>query len=287
MTTEVPSQPYSVQQSISHFSNLIHTSDITHSDPNLEPHHFAGLLIIPDLTYTSGPVETIPPELWSDALNAKVLNTIATAQAFLRIVRECQSRILVMTPSIVSSLQPPFHGVESAIVGAIDGFTASLRGELATLGVSVCHLKLGNFDMSRASGSQNNLQRRGEGLVLNWPRTARDAYARNFLSHGLDGNGWGGFSKRGTEAVRGSPLRELNNAVFDALTQSRPRAIWRVGRGSTVYDIVGRWVPTGIIGWMMGLKRVETKSIEHDLSPQTEADDLKESVQWEEVERIV
>jgi hypothetical protein len=66
--------------------------------------------------------------------------------------------------------------------------------------------------------------------------------------------------------------------VFDALTQKRPRKVWRVGRGSVTYDVVGNWVPAGIVGWMMGLKRV---SLDTACEPK-----LEDSVQlqsWESV----
>lgn len=75
------------------------------------PHnlHFRGILLVPDLIYPSGPVETVSPELWSDALNAKVLNTIAVTQAFLPTVCQFKARVLVLTPGVVASLRPPFH----------------------------------------------------------------------------------------------------------------------------------------------------------------------------------
>jgi NAD(P)-dependent dehydrogenase (short-subunit alcohol dehydrogenase family) len=75
------------------------------------PHNlnFRGILLVPDLIYPSGPVETVSPELWSDALNAKVLNTIAVTQAFLPTVCQFKARVLVLTPGIVASLRPPFH----------------------------------------------------------------------------------------------------------------------------------------------------------------------------------
>jgi hypothetical protein len=54
---------------------------------------------------------------------------------------------------------------------------------------------------------------------------------------------------------RGSSLRELNDAVFDALV-SHKGSVVRVGMGSSVYGFVGRWVPRGLVGWMMGVRRV-------------------------------
>jgi hypothetical protein len=30
----------------------------------------------------------------------------------------------------------------------------------------------------------------------------------------------------------------------------------RVGMGSSTYEFVGTWVPKGLVGWMMGMRRV-------------------------------
>jgi len=30
----------------------------------------------------------------------------------------------------------------------------------------------------------------------------------------------------------------------------------RVGMGSSVYGFVGRWVPRGLVGWMMGVRKL-------------------------------
>jgi len=30
----------------------------------------------------------------------------------------------------------------------------------------------------------------------------------------------------------------------------------RVGMGSSTYEFVGAWVPKGLVGWMMGMRRI-------------------------------
>jgi NAD(P)-dependent dehydrogenase (short-subunit alcohol dehydrogenase family) len=231
-----------------------------------------GIVLVPDLIFATGPVETVSPELWSDALNAKVLNTIAVTQALLPTICEFQSRVLMLTPSIVASLRPPFHSVETTIVKALEGFSASLRGELGTLGIDVIQFHLGTFDYSNV-GPKHNLQTRGRNSPHAWPATTRALYARNFESQTRTGD------RRGISAdSSGSSLRQLHNAVFDAMMQKRPRAVWRVGRGSVTYDMVGNWFPEGLVGWMMGLRRVSLDTVS--------APKLEDSVQLQSWERV-
>lgn len=236
-----------------------------------------GVVLVPDLIFPIGPVETVSPELWSDALNAKVLNTIAVTQALLPTICDFKARVLMLAPSIVGSLRPPFHSVETTVVKALEGFSASLRAELGTLGIDVIQFHLGTFDYSNV-GPKHHLQSRAAGSPHAWPATTRAMYARNFETQTRTGQ------KRGflSAANSGSSLRELHNAVFDAMTQQRPRSVWRVGRGSVTYDLVGSWVPEGLVGWMMGLSRV---SLDTATAPK-----LEDSVQlqsWETVDAAV
>jgi hypothetical protein len=39
----------------------------------------------------------------------------------------------------------------------------------------------------------------------------------------------------------------------------------RVGMGSAVYGFVGRWVPRGLVGWMMGVRKVTNHAGDREL----------------------
>ncbi|KAF2253349.1 DUF1776-domain-containing protein [Trematosphaeria pertusa] len=264
------------QEAMQRFNNLLLRPHVAFAGASPHNLHFRGIVIVPDLIYPSGPIETVSPELWSDVLNAKVLHTIAVTQAFLPTICDFKARVLMLTPSIVASLRPPFHSVETAVVSALEGFTASLRGELGTLGIDVCQFKLGTFDCTHVGGKQHLQPTAGPNTFL-WPTSARRLYANNFVNQSRIAHSRGLLSQTGST---GSSLRELHNAVFDALTQKRPRRVWRVGRGSVTYDLVGNWAPSGLVGWMMGVRRV---SLNAAAEPQ-----LEDSVQsWEKVERAV
>jgi Fungal family of unknown function (DUF1776) len=165
----------------------------------------------------------------------------------------------MLTPAIIPALSPPFHAPESTIVAALTAFTSSLTSELATIGISVVHFKLGAFDYGAAGGRhlQQSPSSATRADVLAWSAAARAAYARNFVAQAQRA-GIRGYlcSSSSIGGPRGGHLRELHNSVFDALTAKKPTRVWRVGSGSLVYDIVGRWVPAGIVGWMLGIRRV-------------------------------
>lgn len=259
---------FGTQEAIKRFHDTLTKPHVAFTGATPHNLDLRGVVLVPDLIFPTGPIETISPELWSDALNAKVLHTIAVTQALLPTVCEFKARVLMLTPSIIPSLRLPFHSVETAVVKALEGFLASLRAELGTLGIDVLQFHLGTFDYSHV-GPKHHLQTRAAGSPHAWPATTRALYARNFESQTRAGPGRADSS--------GSSLRELHNGVFDALTQRRPRSVWRVGRGSVTYDLVGSWAPEGLVGWMMGLRRVSL-----DTSATPELEDSTQS--WEKVE---
>ena len=250
-----------------------------HAFAGAEPHkvNFAALIVAPDLQYPSGPIETVSAENWVETINTKVTGTVATTQAFLPVVCQFKSRVLVLTPSVVHSLRRPFHGVESTVVGALEGFTMTLRRELSTVGITVSQMKLGAFDYS-SFGAKNHLQPRSALWTTTWPASARSLYQQNFVNQGRIAERRGLFSDTGSVA-KGSPLRELQNAVFDAITQKSPRDVWRIGRGSLSYDMAGAWLPAGLVDWMLGIRTV---SLDNVAAPTLEEGGQQS---WETVER--
>ncbi|TGZ79770.1 DUF1776-domain-containing protein [Ascodesmis nigricans] len=273
--------PDSARQTVDKFAANLQSPVLAF--PGAAPHqlHFAGMVVvaatadIPSQSssgpHPTGPVETIAFSDWSDTLNLRLLSPFVTMQLFLSPLRNsASSRLIVLTPSIISSLAPPFHAPEAAAVAAIDAFSTTLRRELLPLGVHVSQLKLGSFDFSCSSTSSSSTRVRRSA-----PETAegaQSAYAHHFTNS---------TSER---AFRGSNLRELHHAVFDALTTAKPRKLVRVGSGSWVYEVVGRWAPDSWVMWMLGSgRKAEEEERARVVSRSASEESLRGSMTWEKV----
>jgi NAD(P)-dependent dehydrogenase (short-subunit alcohol dehydrogenase family) len=189
-------------------------------------HHleFTGLIIAPDLVYPSGSALDLEPAIWQDTFNVKVLSNVSATRAFLPLIIQHHSRILFVTPSIIQSLKPAYNAVESSLGCALEAYITSLQREMSDYDVHVSHLKLGAVDFTSPPVSGASSPTAG-GLVR---------------AHAAAG------------------AKELQYAVFDALTMARPFRIRRVGRGSMTYDIIGKLMPGSLVQWMMqGLKAKE------------------------------
>ncbi|EKD18190.1 uncharacterized protein L3040_007640 [Drepanopeziza brunnea f. sp. 'multigermtubi'] len=239
-------------------------------------HHltFRSLLLIPSTTYPSSPIAALSPTTVSDLLNTRLLTPILTLQSFLPLLQilplshphsnpnsgpPVKPSVLVLTPSIISSLSPAFHAPESLINSALTSLSSVLSAELSPLKIPVTHLQLGTFDLSafaphsRTHAATSSAQR---AETLQWEHSTRLAYAKNYVAStsGSSSPSASSLSRVG----KGSSLRELNNAVFDAMIYGKGGVV-RVGVGSSLYGFVGAWVPRGLVGWMMGVRRVDAK----------------------------
>ncbi|KAA8893326.1 hypothetical protein FN846DRAFT_546136 [Sphaerosporella brunnea] len=240
------------------------------------PHHlhFAGMILIPDSYYPTGPIETISADVWSDVLNLRLLSPFLTAKLFVPLLRAHQSRLLVLTPSITQSLTPPFHAPETVATAALAGFVSSLRRELCPLNVSVSQVRLGTFDLSSVGGrTQLHATNGARADLVSWPAGVRGAYGRSYAA------------QEGKRPVKGSPLRELHHVVFDLLTaEGAPKKSIRVGCGSLVYEVIGRFAPDGLVAWMLGARGAPVVAEERNGS---EGSASEGSVDWEKVERAI
>ena len=69
--------------------------------------------------------------------------------------------------------------------------------------------------------------------------------------------------------MRGSSLRDLHNAVFDVIDGSNTSGVVRVGLGANLYGFVGRWIPRGLVAWIMGMRKVDELSAWQYNSPRS------------------
>jgi hypothetical protein len=193
-------------------------------------------------------------EEWSDAIHAKLLPTINTTTQLLRSITLHNSKILLLAPSVTPALRLPSHSIQTVLSSALTSFLSSLSAELAPSSASVSHFKLGDIDIPSVTARQ-----RREGIAS-------------------------------PSRFKPTPIRQLHNAVFDALVAPRPSSVYHVGRGSLTYDVIGEWVPPVWIAWMMGAKtsaaqeRRRSNPDDDDVLRTSQRSDVMGSLTWEKID---
>jgi hypothetical protein len=199
---------------------------------------------VPDLDgYPTGSIQHMPTEIWTDALNSHLISTLSLTKAFFPLLIDQQARVLVLTPNVVAPLAPVLNGVETLVVNSLQGFTDTLRRELGAYGSKVVQLKLGDIDLGASStpttstGSPTKTASSGP----------RGLYGPASIMRPI---GWSKAPSTGSK-LKGSHAKELHHTVFDALTLKSPCRTYRVGRGSLIYEMVGRWMPNLLVEPML------------------------------------
>ena len=180
--------------------------------------------------------------------------------AFLPLLVSQKSSLLFLNSSVVPSHTPPSHAAESVIGSALNQYIYTLRREVHVEGVNVVHLRLGHFDCGPMFSDNQQL------VPSDYSRRAEFAKQR--------------LEQKGVEKpVKGQSLRELHNGVFDAIVRGKGRnGTIFVGRGARSYDFVGKWVPDGIVSWMMGAAKTNGfDAVEKEGS-------VEGSTEWEKVD---
>lgn len=264
-----PIQPQgiaSVRSSIKALANILNTPALAF--PGAVPHmlSFAGLIVVPDLYYPSGPVEAIRVDTWNDLLNSKILGPVfLLSNGLLELVRTHQSRVLLVSPTIMGSLNPGYHAAESMITAALDALSLSAFRELRPQRIPFIHIRMGSFDVSHGGAGgggggnghkqhERQVQNSVRADILSWPENLRALYARPYqftamLQTAGAGTGSGVVGSRSLSV--GSPLRTLNYTIFDALTARNPARVYYAGKGSFLYHILPKWLPESFVTWLV------------------------------------
>jgi Fungal family of unknown function (DUF1776) len=266
----------------------------------------AGVIVFPGCSgYPEGSLAFVPPPDVVDTLNTRLISPILTIQQFLPLLANHStnpkepSSIVIAYPSISQSLSPPNQMPESIITSSLSALAASLRREVVSMAnITVHELKLGNFDLGSVPGGRTptqsaylHLQRQetSKSALTHWHSSQRAAIQRTFLSQ--------------RSLIKGSAARELHNAVFDALAPPQSfkafgKYEWQVakrhsttfvGSGARLYDIVGKVVPSSIIGFVLGYKSKQNQrqperitSVNHPTSTMSHSIS-SDSALWEKI----
>ena len=250
----------STEETVQKFTT--HINSPQHTLSNAPPHnlHLNSLVLVPAINLPVSPVTSLSPPDWSDILNANLVAPFTMLHAFLPLLVSQKSSLLFLNPSIIPSLAPPSHAPESVIGGALSQYISTLRREVQVQGVNVVQIRLGHFDYGASLSESQQLVPSQYSL--------RAEFARRRLEQ-----------KGVQKSSRGQSLRELHNRVFDAMIRGKGRnGTIFVGRGARSYELVGKWIPDGIVAWMMGAAKT------YDVETAEKEGSVEGSIEWEKVD---
>jgi NAD(P)-dependent dehydrogenase (short-subunit alcohol dehydrogenase family) len=182
----------------------------------------AGIAVI-------GPVEALPMDEWRRQLDVNFLGQVAVTRALLPALLRSRGRIVNMT-SIGGRVALPLFGPYAASKFALEATTDVLRRELRAHGVEVVAIEPGAI---RTPIWDKGLER-GEDLEADLDDAQRARYGKLIAT----------IRREAGDNARSAPEPSaVADAVEQALTASRPKTRYLVGREARIQATLGRLLP--------------------------------------------
>jgi NAD(P)-dependent dehydrogenase (short-subunit alcohol dehydrogenase family) len=175
----------------------------------------------------SGPLEFIPIEELRRQLEVNLIGQVAVTQAFLALLRKGRGRI-VNVSSIGGRIALPFAGPYAASKFGIEAISDSMRRELRPWGIEVSVIEPGSV----ATKIWDKGTAKARELSENLPPEGHELY----------GGAIAKMQKLAAEtAARGIPPEEVAKDVAHALTASKPKTRYLVGRDARMRARVAKY----------------------------------------------
>src|SRR5215218_8411685 len=186
----------------------------------------------------AAPLEFLPVDRLREQLEINLIGQMAVTQAFLPALRRARGRI-VMVSSIGGRVALPLVSAYNASKFGLEGMSDSLRRELRSHGVDVILVEPGGVK----TPIWNKAEQLADDMLEDVPPEAERVYGRLIAA-----------VRAGTQEIAtetGSEPREVAHAIGQALTSSRPRTRYLVGRDAKMRAVMSRVLPDRVMDRMI------------------------------------
>jgi NAD(P)-dependent dehydrogenase (short-subunit alcohol dehydrogenase family) len=185
-----------------------------------------------------GPLEDMPTDALRAIFEANLIGWHHLTRAAIPLMRAHGGRI-VMCSSVLGFIPARWRGAYIATKYALEGYTDTLRLELADTRIRVVLIQPGPIATDFRRNAITQFER-----WIDWESSARaDQYRASLLDQLYKGGGGAAFEK-GPEAV--------TRALMRALTDRRPRARYGVTVPTHGMAVARRLLPTRALDWLCG-----------------------------------
>jgi NAD(P)-dependent dehydrogenase (short-subunit alcohol dehydrogenase family) len=184
-----------------------------------------------------GPLELVPIERLRMQLEVNVIGPVAVTQAFLPLIRRARGRI-VNIGSISGRIASPMVGPYSISKFGLEAFSDSLRRELQPWGIRVVLVDPGAI----ATPIWKKSIDRTSQVLQTIPEEARSLYGEKIEQ------GRATAVKMSEKAI---PAVEVARIVHAALTVTRPRTRYMVGREAKMAALLAWLLPDRALDWIL------------------------------------
>ena len=180
------------------------------------------------------PLECVDIDLLRRQLEVNSVAPVAVTQAFLPLLRRARGRV-VNVSSVNGRVASPLSGPYCMSKFALEAFTDCLRQELTAWGMHVSSVEPGAIDTAMWDKARR----------ADWTAEAKEQELE------LYGRAYQAFRKFEEQNATGAvPCDAVSQAILHALTASRPRTRYLVGRDARLYVGLARIFPDRVVDWV-------------------------------------
>lgn len=179
------------------------------------------------------PVEYISSEDLRESFEINVFGQVEITEAFLPLIRQAKGRIVNIS-SVGAHFGIPFGGLLNGSKGAFGLLSDAMRLELRPFGIAVSTIEPASIRTPAVEKTLGDV----EGVIRRLPERGAEEYGGMLRA----------ANKRAYEKeMKGSSPDVVAGAVHQALTAERPRARYRVGKGSLLLSVLPRILPDRLL----------------------------------------
>lgn len=181
----------------------------------------------------TGPLEALPLDRLRQQFEVNVVGHLRMVQACLPLLRQAPQARIVNTSSIMSRMTTPLAGAYGMSKHAMQALTATLRQELAPMGIYVTAVEPGSVRTPLSAGLPQQAERDWQSV----PEPLKVLYEKSFraMHHS--------WSSRDTVAVTPEMVAAV---IIHALTTTRPRPRYTAGSDVRWLPLLLRLLPEGM-----------------------------------------
>lgn len=232
---------YSYEMQLLKFRNLLDIPVIPFVGAEAHKLTLKAVVFTPNLYFPIGPIENISIASWNRINERFSIYLKIFSSGLIDLMRHENTKTILITPNILSSLTMPYHAPESIFQNSLKHLFTTLSREIKHQGLSVTHVKLGNLNLSNGQNTNAKISTIVNSEIRGWDEDIKLLYANKFSTNEARSNPMKVVGK-------GTSLRELYNLLFDIIySNSNKSSVVYCGTGARAYDIVARFLPDSLI----------------------------------------
>ncbi|WEJ94025.1 hypothetical protein PSN45_001503 [Yamadazyma tenuis] len=236
---------YSFESQLNKFNHLLQVPVVPFAGAEAHNLKLRAVVFTPNLYYPIGPIENITVASWTKITDRLSVYLKLFSSGLIQLIRLQESKTILITPSITSALNLPYHSPESLLQNALQGLFTTLSREIRQHNLQVTQVRLGNISVSSNSNTSLKTSSIINAEIKSWNEDIKLLYSRSFTKSQFR-------SSPIKSSGKGTNLRDLYHVLFDLIypKKTNPQVVY-CGTGSQIYDWISSLLPVSFVSWIL------------------------------------